>query len=300
MRFRCPKCSGLFELDAIPAEGLARCPTCLDIVRVGGVRSAGNASGQVELPTTPLPPDPDFRSIPSVQFQPHTLPAYLTQPPPPPPSEPFRSPLADYTGPPRRKHRKRSSTETNSGVKIVLWLVGGMMAMFFGLIVLGGVGYYVMTQTSLLHARMELAGYTTSAPGRLVPNAPQRAGQEEVGVLHRRTGSQFQMIFVQGAATRVDVSPELFLTGLATRAKIAERTAVTRSGLQGFHFRTQGMLGGTDMEGEVFSVPGGLLIISYQSGNDLASRRGTPAKASREEERRIDNPEAFFASLKPR
>lgn len=171
--------------------------------------------------------------------------------------------------------------------------------MFLLLIVLGGFGYYAMTQTNWLNAEMTLAGYKTSAPGRLVGVQSGGRGQSEVGILNRRTGSQFQMIFVPDAGHGGRATPEVFMLGLALKSTVTERSNVTRSGMAGVHFRTAHMQGGSNMEGEVFGVSGGLLLVTYQSAHDLEGQKGTAAKYSVDVERSLDRVDEFFASLQP-
>ncbi len=296
MRFRCPTCSCVFELDALPPEGLARCPSCMSTIKVGRGPSAAGAAARAKT-TRNLPADPDFRSIPSVRFPPTTAPAYLSEPPPPPP--PRYDALQQYGVDAQGKQRSRRSSGGNPAVKVIAWVVGGFAALFLGLIALGGFGYYAMTQTNWLNAEMTLAGYKTSAPGRLVAVQSGTRGQSEVGVLNRRTGSQFQMIFVPDAGRGGQVTAEVFMLGLALKATVTERHNVTRAGLAGVHFKTAHMQGASDMEGEVFSVSGGVLLVVYQSAHDLEGQRGKIAKFSVDKEREADRVDEFFASLQP-
>lgn len=290
MRFRCPSCQTVFQVDAIPTGGMVRCPGCQTTVRIGAA-SPGAGAASVPAPNLPAPPpEPDIGNLPPLRYQPQTLPAYLTQPPPPPPPrEPKYRAGRDWDEAPRRSKRPRSATS------IVLWIVGGWLALMLLLVVVGVVGYAVYN-SNLMKAEMTLAGYSTQAPGRFV-GENRGSGQIEVMIQNRRTRSQYQMIHVHHSFGR-QVTPELFLLGMEQMGTVSERSPITRGGLQGFHFRATNSRTSAPLEGEVFPVSDGLLVLTYQRGSELLEANGRDAKYEGQRERDLDDPDSFFASLK--
>ena len=277
MRFRCPSCQGLFDLDALPQSGRTECPTCGKPVRVGTPPAA-------PVPVRPVAPDPDFAAIPSITFQPQTLPAYLTQPPPRRESKP-KNP---WDEPPRRQKK-------SSGGNVVLWIAMISVGGFLALGLLGFIGFLVVNGGGFLSTEMSIAGYSAKAPGRLASKNSSMTN-DEVGILNPGTGSQFQLIFVRNSGLRV-ATPETFIEGLRGMSSSLTSKPVTRLGMNGIAFDAKNAVNSADAEGEVFPISGGALIVLYQPGSSLAGGKGRDVKYTGERERSLDKVDAFFESL---
>jgi hypothetical protein len=235
------------------------------------------------MPTGPVTADPDFDSIPHGIFRPQTLPAYLAAPPPPPPTRP----KAPWDAPPRRK---------SSSGNLAVWIIVGWFSAMLFVGICGTIAYVVYNTAGMGRAEMSIAGFTASAPGR-VASRNSTMSANEVGILNPRTGSQFQLIFVPSPGGRA-MTADMFITGLKRLAPGTTSSPVTRLGMSGYHFDSPGGFNSADGEGEVFGIPGGVLVIVYQPGSSLARvRSDRKAKYSGERERSIDGVDQFFESL---
>lgn len=278
MRFRCPNCQNLFELDSLPSSGRTECPSCFQPVKVG-------AAPPIPVSNRPLTPDPDFASIPQVPFQPHTLPAYLTQPQP----RPQRRSDEDW-------NRPRRSSPKSSGGNVVVWLAVSWVVGMILLVGLGTIGFVVYRSGVLVGTdEMSIAGFSAKAPGRLAARNASMSSNE-VGILNPRTGSQFQLIHMRSEGFRT-VNPDAFIQGLKLRSRSVDTKPTTRLGMQGVHFFAEKSLNSADSEGEVFPIADGVLIVLYQPGSSLADVKGREIKYEGQKEREIDRVEEFFASL---
>lgn len=278
MRFRCPGCQNLFELDALPESGRTQCPTCNQPVKVG-------APPAIPVPQRPIVPDPDFNAIPHTPFQPQTLPAYLTQPPPRPQRR-QRNPLDDLP---------REST-SRSGGSVVLWILGLFIGGAFALALMGGVGFFLYKSGAFVGtSEMSIAGYSAKAKGNLAGKNSSMA-PNEVGILNPQTGSQFQLIYIASSGFR-EVTPNVFIEGLRSTAFGVTSEPTSRLGMSGIRFTAKNAFNDADGEGEVFPISSGILIVLYQPGSSLAPMKGRSVKYTGSTEREMDKVEEFFASL---
>lgn len=289
MRFRCPGCQNLFEMDALPESGRTQCPTCGQPVKVGAPQPV--AGPQRPSPRRPVAPDPDFNAIPNTSFQPQTLPAYLTQPPPPRPQR-ARDPLRDLPDYRPHNHRARKKSGPLILISILLLGVGGTLTL-----ACAGVVGFVMYRSGALGGatEMSIAGYSAKAPGRLAGKG-SNLEDFEVAIINPWTGSQFQLIHLENEPMQ-RVTIDIFLERLRSTSGATTTEPVTRIGLNGIRFEAKKALGVGDSEGEVYTISNGVLVVLYTRGSSLASLKGLRVKYTGDKERQFDDVDEFFQSL---
>lgn len=205
-------------------------------------------------------------------------------------ASPAYGPMAPAPRPRKKKRSKSSSSGGASTVVTVLLSIFGI----FGALCCGGIGAAYIAygpRTIVLTA----GGYEATAQGRLTKTEPM--GHT---TMHPFTGSEF-VIGYTNAFGNVAPSIEEAKPYFDSRSQRTEY--VQRGSLRGLHCygiqSNVGRLSSIEAEMEVFIVDGKVLFTAYITGSSKAEARGNDVSESQKaRSRRMDNSDAFFASLK--
>lgn len=242
--------------------------------------------GFPSFPAAPAGQQDPFASVPTMPAGgPGQLPAQPAyRMPPPGPGMPG--------GPQKKKKRKSGGKAGKTLLKIGAIVGGGGFAL---ILVVIGIG---LALTSIPESTVTIAqdGFTVQAKGKKMPTQTRGmlTGQT---IYSRKTNSEYmiasQSLFVGGRS----VSAEQVKQGLMMRGS-STVTDIQRAGLTGWKFRMTDHRG---IEGqcELFTTPANkALMVIYIPGTEREAAGMGKALVSDAQVEKIDNPEAFFASLK--
>jgi len=158
---------------------------------------------------------------------------------------------------------------------------------------------FVATQFPQSRKSMELSGWSAAAPGTAAPD--QKMGQTLSKIIvNRRTNSEFSLGTVDLPPAANMVGTDQFLQEVKSRiTDIREDRPVERAGLKGFHVKGRASFNPALATFEFFLIPGNkLLILSYLDGVERQRVGVGKTRLDLDRIESIDDPEAFFASLR--
>lgn len=318
VQVKCVNCSTVLRFVPTAAETLLTCPKCKGQMKVK-TPQAQQPIAQQANPQQPAPfagsPQPAFDQLPPAAAQPGggfpsfpaapagqhdpfasvpsgpgggasqfpAQPAYRMPPP---------GPGAGMPGGPKKKRSKSGSKAGKTLLKVGAIIGGGGVAL---ILVLVGIGLAVSSMPEST-VTVTQDGYTVQAKGKKMPTQTRGmiTGQT---IYSRRTNSEYmiasQSLFVAGRT----VSAEQVKQGLMMRGS-STVTDIQRAGLSGWKFRMTDPRG---IEGqcELFTAANNkALMVIYIPGTEREAAGMGKALVPDDQVEKIDNPEAFFASLK--
>ncbi len=201
--------------------------------------------------------------------------------------------------PPRRQEFGDRSG-TNKVAKIVGSIVGVGVLLFVGLIVLGA----VLTSLPESKSTITAGGFAVDGRGKFDEQRSHFSdvadGISEVGqrLLHRRTNSEYRIAIAKPVVPHSIDMGQVYRVLQASGAGLGDVQAVTRAGLQGHRMKLT-RRGGGITECEVFPITGNqLLLVEYFTGQAKQAAGVGQTKLTPEQTQRLDDPDAFFASLR--
>ncbi|TWT56133.1 hypothetical protein CA85_44750 [Allorhodopirellula solitaria] len=171
-----------------------------------------------------------------------------------------------------------------------------------GLGVLSGVAIvaviFYLGATAESKTTITLAGYSVDAPGKIADRS-SKASVKSVGVLHRRTNSEFAIstkpVAIQGQDFELD---QLIAMMKRQGAIVGQTRPVSRAGLDGLHLSLR-QLNGLESEAELYKISDQeIMLLTYVSGNVKHDAGLGKLDRDPEKTKELDEPDAFFASLR--
>ena len=305
--FACPKCKQLFEGTPYKEGKKGKCTGCREVfvieryhpptpVRVEPPKPLPIPKARPAKPPTPIVSQTQ-RSKPIAQ-QPapasNPLQDLSTLLPPPNYSRPtYVRPAATPRRPAIRNSRP-SNSKQGSRVGLILGIVGGVGALML-LICCGGGGllFWFLTQKHSISA----GGYATDAPGMVAKTNNLHANLDGQLIVNPMTRSEFFIALARPVGGS-RLTPEMYVQNIQSSGALAlAPTPVSRAGLNGFHFQTQGNGTVPTAIGEVFGTGDTVLLLMYANGADL-QKNGTRSRMNQKEAQAWDKPDNFFESLR--
>ncbi len=312
IKVKCPHCSTLLRFAPTGAVSMLKCPKCQKQLRIktpsgaspnpapGQVRrpaAAGSTVGRTAAQTSrPAPARSPARS-PDLDWD------DLASPPPRGPVPDFQSSPSSRTGPPGGFYVPPGDAPRNrrsgGGVMKPILIGCGLLG---GLGVLGVVGLVAVLvyfgSTAESKSTISLAGYSVDAPGKVVPESKQ-GGAVSHGIHHRRTNSEFAISTKQVAAPGQNFELEKLIQMMRQLgSNVRSQTPISRAGLSGYQMKMRGVTG-LETEVEVYKINAqDVLLLTYVSGK--VKHDAGMGKLDRDPEtiQKLDDPDAFFSSLR--
>ncbi|TWU15798.1 hypothetical protein [Allorhodopirellula heiligendammensis] len=316
IQVKCSKCAAALRFVPTGEVSTLKCPKCQQqlrfktprAVKPGQAGPRSTAPRQNHAPQTRASQTLAATRQPSFPASPTVSPDLdwddIAAPPPPGPIPGFQGGPAQrggapvhYPGSPVPPAKQRKSP---GGGRLKPILIGcGALA---GLSIVGVVGLvaaiFVLGSMPESRSTISLAGYSADAPGK-VAGQTSKDGVESVGVLHRRTNSEFAIstkpVALPGQSFAMD---ELIRVMKQQGIIIGSTTPVSRAGLSGYRM-TMRQLNGLRSEAELFQLNGQqILLVSYVPGNAKLAAGMGKLKLDEEKTKELDDPDAFFTSLR--
>ncbi len=194
----------------------------------------------------------------------------------------------------------RPSGKGGRVIKKVVLGVAGLIGGVFGLLVMvavlgvvvGGMGRAQSKST------MSLMGWSVDAPGRPVPG-PHGHEPNNKNIVHRTTNSEFSMTTKRVAEQGQAFTIEQIVDGMNLKTSISDVRSVQRAGLAGYQFSLLIPEHGIYSTAEMFKIDEWhVLILVYLPGHERKRAKLGNTRHDAEKIRELDDPDAFFASLR--
>lgn len=323
MIFSCPLCGQKLRAADDAAGKRCRCTQCKQLVPIPGAGSAAPPNRPQPIPAQPVQ---TTRAIPR-SVTPHNAPRVVppsnVRSPNVPPPNALASELEDLivlrhqqarqraeeNVQQREQHEQRQrklqakalAAERSSKPNGLPTFVTVLLSSFavLGLFCSGAVGllYWKNRQPAMV---LQVAGYQATAYGK---NTDSRDDGTTVakGVVSQVTGSEFWIASVQlpeGAAANIDELKSRFETS-ARSVEVVQRGGLQGIKCQGLSNAEFGLFQNLQPEMEFFFVPNQMVFLTYVPGSKKHSAGLQSRALPVERERRHDDPESFFQSLRP-
>lgn len=322
--FACPKCNQLFEGTPDKEGKKGKCTHCAEVFTIEryipvkivaapllrkqeAAKPKSQPSKPKRLPEIPVkktatksapsnadlgfPNLADFLPPPNSGFAASNNTASVnTWTPPSSSASAYFQPAPTVAKSPRRKQ------QGGSGVKMLLSILGAMVVVCILLCCGGGGGlYYYIASAKTISA----GGYSADAPG--MPFEPKVKEQSVAGkaISNPRTRSEF-MIATVTPPNAQGVTVDDYVENLKAAGLISsqETSPLTRAGLRGYRVRMRGVAGTAPNISEIYNLNGKILMLVYVNGVLGSKMKGLRTSLSESQAEAIDNPDAFFESLR--
>lgn len=322
-RIKCTQCSKLLQFVPRSAESQLTCPQCGRRMRVKTPQAAATQSGPArqarpsrQTPSVPAARSPqrprsatpapsseiDWGALPSA---PSASTSFTPRYAAPPTAGRFAggspaaaAPTGSFAAPkpPARKRSGGMGTTAKVLLTIGAVFVGGGVLLTLAvvaLVMLAGAAAGPQSKST-----MTLAGWSVDAPGRPAGNQ-QQAGTGVQAISHRTTGSEFSIATKQVAFGNQSFTVDQVFQSMKASNRITDERPVTRGGLEGFRFNMPAPGNGAQSTVELFKLDGSsVILLVYIPGTEKERVGIGKARFDEAKTRELDDPEAFFASLR--
>lgn len=145
---------------------------------------------------------------------------------------------------------------------------------------------------------MTLSGWAVDAPGQPAGDKVDAQAQAK-GILHRTTNSEFSIATKRVARPGQSFTPQQIVDGMKRVSRITDERPVRRGNLEGVRFSMPAPANGALGTLELFKIDDfHILLLTYISGVEKERVHRSKARFDEAKTAELDDPEAFFASLR--